>query len=98
MTHQIHTITVPEGTIDFVTVVVEDYTLDFFQHSVGNAVVSASFKPDWENASPELETFDDTVFAWCESIDTMADELAEYGYVVVEEGDELFTNHVSIYL
>lgn len=95
MTHQVHTITVPEGTIDFVTVVVEDYTLDYFQHSAGNAVVGSTFKPDWDTASPELEAFDDTVFAWCSSVDTMPAELAEYGYVVVEEEGDLITEHVS---
>jgi hypothetical protein len=97
MTHQINTINVPEGTIDFVTVVVEDYTLDFFQHSVGNAVVGASFKPDWANPSPELEAFDETVFAWCESIETMAHELSEYGYVLVDEENDVTTEHISIH-
>ena len=98
MKHEINTLQVPEGTIDFVTVVVEDYTLDFFQHSVGNAVIGSSFTPDWYNASPELEAFDDTVFAWCESADTMPAELEKYGYIVVEEDDELITDHVRIYL
>jgi hypothetical protein len=98
MEHTINTIKVPEGLIDFVTVVVGDYTLDYFEHRAGNAVVGTTFKPDWSSASAELEAFADTVLVWCSSIETMPHELEEYGYVLADEDDELITHQVSVYL
>jgi len=98
MKHEINTIQVPEGSIDFVTVVVEDQSLDYAENRAGNAVVGATFTPDWYNTSPELAAFDETVLEWCSSVETMAHELAEHGYVLVDEGDELTTVQVSHYL
>lgn len=99
--YQINTITVPEGDIDFVTVVVREVNPMFGVDRIipGNVVVGSTFTPNWSSVSDDLATFEDTVLEWCSSIDYMADELAGWGYYLMEEeGDELLTEQVISYL
>jgi hypothetical protein len=98
--YQINTITVPEGDINFVTAVVREVNPMFGVDRIipGNVVVGSTFTPNWSSVSQELTDFEDTVLEWCSSVTTMADELSEYGYYLMEEGDELLTEQVISYL
>lgn len=84
---------VPEGFIQFCTVVVRLESNDMTFAT--NVVVGTDFDPDWEDPSDQLVEFDETVLLWVNGLHNIARDLYRAGYIlVIEDGDELATDEI----
>ena len=84
---------VPEGFIQFCTVVVRREFDDMMFAT--NVVVGADFDPDWNDPSDQLTEFDETVLPWVNGLHKIARDLYHAGYIlVIEDGDELATDEI----
>lgn len=86
-------IRVPEGFIQFITVVVRNQINDDVTPT--NIVVGSDFNPNWDDPSDQLMEFDETVLLWVNGIYNVARDLNRIGFsLVFEDGGDLATEEI----
>lgn len=93
----IQAIRVPEGHLQFTTIVIRNREND--EATATNVVVGSDFQPDWSDPSDQLTEFQSTVFAWVDGIQNVARDVYREGFtLVIEDNDELATADVTYFL
>jgi hypothetical protein len=93
----IQAIRVPEGHLQFTTIVIRNHEND--EATATNVVVGADFQPDWNDPSDQLAEFQSTVFAWVDGIQNVARDVYREGFtLVIEDNDEIATADVVYFL